>query len=113
MQIKAAMRYHHTPVRVDKSKTQATRAGEDVGKKRNTLGLLVGIQTDIITLKKRMELSLKTGNRTILHSSNHTTGYLLYYVNRVNSTFMHESKTFFKANCFRSLYTLFDIIKLN
>ena len=58
MQIKMTMRYHLTPVRmasIKKSTNKSISAGEGV-EKRETLALLVGLQTDTVTMENSMEI---------------------------------------------------------
>ena len=85
------MRYHFTPVRmakIKKHKTQQVLAR--MWRKRNTLVLLVGMQTGAATVKNSMEDPQKIKNRTTLQSSNHTSRYLPpKYKNTNSKGYMH------------------------
>lgn len=57
---------------------------------RNTRALLVGTETGVATVEKSMEGPQKLKNRTILGSSNNTTGYLPKEYRNINSEgYMH------------------------
>ena len=55
MQIKTTMRYHLTLVRMAIIKKCTKNAGEGV-EKREPLALLVGMQTDTVTMENSMEI---------------------------------------------------------
>ena len=83
-------RYHLTLVGNLKSKTQETIALARMWRKRNTLVLLVGMQTGAATVKNSMEDPQKIKNRTTLQSSNHTSRYLPpKYKNTNSKGYMH------------------------
>jgi len=48
----------------------------ECGEKRIPLTLLVGMQTDTTTMKKSMEIPLKTRNKTIVQPSQPTAGHM-------------------------------------
>ena len=57
MQIKTTLRFHLTPVRMTKIKTQVTTdAGEDVEKEELSSSLLVGLQACTTTLEISLEV---------------------------------------------------------
>ena len=65
MQIKTTLRFHLTPVRMTKIKTQVTTdAGEDVEKEELSSSLLVGLQACTTTLEIRLVVPLKIGHST-------------------------------------------------
>ena len=67
MQIKTAVRYYLTPVRMAKITTQETASvGKDVEKKEPWYKLM-GMQTGAGTMKNNMEVPPKVKNRTTLH----------------------------------------------
>jgi len=62
MQIKTALRFYLTPVRMTKSKTQVTTDdGKDV-EKRSTLPLLVGWKTGTTAVEISLEVPQKIGH---------------------------------------------------
>ena len=83
MQIEATMRYHLSEWL--KSKTQETIGVGEAAEKKETHALLVGTQTGTATVENSMEDPQKAKNRTILWSSNHTTGYLSKEYKNTNS----------------------------
>ena len=56
---------------------QTINAGE-AGEKMNTLTQLVGMQTDTTTVENRMEIHLKTRNKTTIWPSYPTTGHIAW-----------------------------------
>ena len=63
MQIKTTLRFHLTPVRMAKIKTEETAdVGEDV--KSSTPSLLVGLQAHTTTLEISLVVPQKTGHNT-------------------------------------------------
>ena len=63
MQIKMTLRFHLTQSEWVRSKTQVTaHVAEDV--KRNTLQLLLGLQTGTTILEINLEIPQKIGNRS-------------------------------------------------
>ena len=69
MQIKTKMRYHLPPVRmatIKKSTNNKCWGWGGVGKKRNPITLLMGMQTDKTTLENSMEIPLKARNKTAI-----------------------------------------------
>ena len=67
MQIKTAMSYHLTPVRVAIIKNlQTINAGEGVEKREPSCQLLVGMRTDIVTMENSMEIALKIRKKTTI-----------------------------------------------
>ena len=59
-------------------------------RKHNPLPLLVEMQTGTATVENSMEVLQKVKNRSILQSSNHTTGYLpAKYKNTNSKGYMH------------------------
>ena len=76
MKIKTTMRYHLIPVRMAIiKKSTNNKWWRGVWKKKNPLTLLVGMQTDTITMENSMEIPLKIRNKTIIQPSNPTTGH--------------------------------------
>jgi hypothetical protein len=76
MQIKTTLRFHLSPVKGRRSKTQVTAdAGEDVEKK-DTPPLLVGLQADTTTLEISLVVPQNTRNNTTQGPSNITTGHI-------------------------------------
>ena len=66
MQIKTTMRYHFTPMRMAKTKTQETTSiGEDTERKE-PLALLVGMHASAATVENSTEVPQKIKNRTII-----------------------------------------------
>jgi hypothetical protein len=65
MQIKTTLRFHLTPVRMTKIKTQVTTdAGEDVEKEELSSSLLVGLQAGTIILEISQVVPQKIGHST-------------------------------------------------
>ena len=66
MQIKMTLRFHLTPIRMAKIKTSGDRQHmlSRMWRKRNTLPLLVGLQTGTTTLEINLEVPQKIGNRS-------------------------------------------------
>ena len=63
MQIKMTLRFHLTPIRMNRSKLQVTtHVGEDV-EKEDPPPLLVGLQTGTTILEINLELPQKIRNR--------------------------------------------------
>ena len=66
MPIKSKRRYHLTPVRMTKITQETTGVGKDVGKKKNPLSCLLGMQTVAASLENITEVPQKVKTRTIL-----------------------------------------------
>jgi hypothetical protein len=76
MQIKTTLRFHFTPVRMAKIKTQRTTdAGEDA-EKENTPPLLVGLQAGTTTLQISLVVPQKIAHSTTGGSRNTSHGHI-------------------------------------
>ena len=91
MQIKTTLRFHLTPIRLAKTKTEMTADVARLRRKRNTSPLLVGLSTDTTTLEISLAIPQKIGHSTTWRPSNSTSGHIPKRPSNVQQRHMHHN----------------------